>query len=183
MNFDIKDVKSWANRHDVKVGDDGYVSSDINTLQDDLKSGIAQIRIICHVRDDDVECFCCKAFGTTRNYGFFLPADAVKEDKYRPFKSMRELTEIVYSKDWEYGNLSVGDSLWIRRKGDEHYHQNLLITSLGYDENDLISMNGKLMQGWLDEFEFLAHCEWHPFGVEVKMTDSERKEAEDFINK
>ena len=27
MNFDIKDVKSWANRHDVKVGDKGYVSS------------------------------------------------------------------------------------------------------------------------------------------------------------
>lgn len=24
MNFDVKDVKSWANRHDVKVGDKGY---------------------------------------------------------------------------------------------------------------------------------------------------------------
>lgn len=169
MIFDIKDVKSWSNRHDVKVGDDGYVSSDINTLQDDLKSGIAQIRIICHVRDDDVECFCCKAFGNIRNYGFFLPVDAVKEDKpekkYRPLKSMRELTEIVYSNDWECNNLSVGDSLWVRRKGDEHVHQNLLIISLGYNENDLISMNGKPMQEWLDEFEFLAHCEWHPFGV------------------
>ena len=41
---------------------------------------------------------------------------------YRPFKSMRELTEIVYSNDWEYNNLSVGNSLWIRRKGDEHVH-------------------------------------------------------------
>ena len=173
MNFDIKDIKSWANRHDVKVGDSGYVSSDINTLQDDLKSGIAQIRIICHVRDDDVECFCCKAFGNCSNYGFFLPLDAVKKDKpkekrYRPFKSMRELTEIVYSKDWEYDNLSVGDSLWIRRKGDNHIHQNLLITSLGYDENDLIFMNGKPMQQWLDEVEFLAHRKWNPFGVEVK---------------
>lgn len=100
---------------------------------------------------------------------FFLPLKAVKkEKKYRPFKNMRELTEIVYSKDWEYDNLSVGDSLWIRRKGDNHIHQNLLITSLGYNENDLIFMNGKLMQQWLDEAEFLAHREWHPFGVEVK---------------
>lgn len=90
MKFDIKNVKSWANRHDVKVGDDGYVSSDINTLQDDLKSGIAQIRIICHVRDDDVECFSCKAFGSIRNYGFFLPADAVKKEEYRPFKDLYE---------------------------------------------------------------------------------------------
>lgn len=169
MNFDVKDLKSWNNRHDVKVGDEGYVSRDLNTLQDDLKSGIAQIRIICHVGDDDVYCFSCKAFGATRNYGFFLPVDAVKEDekKYRPFKTMRELTEVVRGKDWEYNDLSVGDSLLIRHKGDEHYHQNILITSLGYDENDLISMNGRLMQGWLDEFEFLAHCEWRPFGVQI----------------
>lgn len=88
--------------------------------------------------------------------------------KYRPFKSMRELTEVVWGKDWEYNNLSVGDSLLIRRKGDEHFHQNLLITSLGYNEDDLISMNGKSMQEWLDNFEFLAHCNWQPFGVEVK---------------
>ena len=82
---------------------------------------------------------------------------------------MRELTEIVYSKDLGCDNLSVGDNLWIRRKGDNHIHQNLLITSLGYDENDvisiLISMNGKSMQEWLDNFEFLAHDEWVPFGA------------------
>lgn len=88
--------------------------------------------------------------------------------KYRPFKTMSELTEIVYGKDWEYNNLSVGDSLLIRRKGDEHFYQKLLITSLGYDENDLISMNDKPMKEWLDEFEFLAQCEWQPFGVQKK---------------
>lgn len=49
--------------------------------------------------------------------------------KYRPFVSMRELTEIVYSNNWEYNNLTVGDHLWIRRKGDEHCCQDLLITS------------------------------------------------------
>ena len=112
------------------------------------------------------------AFGGTNNFGFFLPLDAVKEDKskkkYRPFKSMSELTEIIYSKDRGCDNLSVGDNLWIRRKGDEHVHQNLLIISLEYNEYDLISMNGKPMQEWLDNFEFLAHCEWHSFGVQKK---------------
>lgn len=34
MNFDIKDVKSWANRHDVKVGDEGYLSDHISYLRD-----------------------------------------------------------------------------------------------------------------------------------------------------
>ena len=93
-------------------------------------------------------------------------------NNYRPFKNMRELTEIVYSKDWKYrDNLSVGNCLTIRHKGDEHFHQNILITSLEYDENNLLSMNGKSMQEWLDEFEFLAHCKWQPFGVEVKNED------------
>ena len=30
MNFDIKDMKSWANRNDVKVGDSGYVANDLD---------------------------------------------------------------------------------------------------------------------------------------------------------
>lgn len=29
MNFDIKDMKSWANRHDVKIGDKGYFADTI----------------------------------------------------------------------------------------------------------------------------------------------------------
>lgn len=72
MNFDIKDVKSWYNRHDVKVGDTGYVSNDLDILRNDLKSGIAQIKIICHVRDNDTDCFAAKASGIIKNYGFFF---------------------------------------------------------------------------------------------------------------
>lgn len=91
-------------------------------------------------------------------------------NNYRPFKSMRELTEIVYSKDWKYrDNLSVGNCLTIRHKGDKHFHQKILITSLVYNKYYLISMNDKPMQEWLDNFEFLAHCEWHSFGVQKKM--------------
>lgn len=86
---------------------------------------------------------------------------------YRPFKSIRELTEIVYNKGRKFrDNLSVGNSLWVRRKVDEPFHQNILITSLGYRGYNLISMNGKSMQEWLDNFELLAHRKWRPFGVE-----------------
>lgn len=168
MNFDIKDVKSWSTRNEVELGKVGFFANSIEQLYKE-ECVISKLSLITKI-----DAF---SFGDENNnsYAFFLPLDAVKKDKskkkYRPFKSMRELTEIVYSKDWEYDNLSVGDSLWIRRKGDEHYHQNLLITSLGYDENDLISLNGKPMQEWLDNFEFLAHSEWWPFGVEVKEND------------
>ena len=169
MNSDIKDMKPWADRHDVNVGDKGYFTHNINWLKDDFELNVDTIACI---RDDFGNCFVSeKSFNDGNSFPFFVPLKAVKEDKpkekkYRPFKTMRELTEVVRGKDWEYNDLSVGDSLLIRHKGDEHYHQNILITSLGYDENDLISMNGRLMQDWLDKFEFLAHCEWRPFGVE-----------------
>lgn len=183
MEFDIKDVKSWATRHDVKtLSDTGFFGNSLSEIDDEIKRYNNGEKDCLHelYQISDNGCYCfgyakyfadTGSFGGTNNFGFFLPVDAVKEDKpkekrYRPFKSMRELTEVVRGKDWEYNDLSVGDSLLIRHKGDEHYHQNILITSLGYDENDLISMNGRLMQGWLDEFEFLAHCEWRPFGVE-----------------
>ena len=185
MKFDVKDVKSWANRHDVHtLSDAGFFGNSLSEIDDEIKryNNGEKDRLHELYQIGDNGCFCFEyalyfadtgAFGGTNNFAFFLPLDAVKKDKpkekrYRPFKSMRELTEIVYSKDWEYDNLSVGDSLWIRRKGDNHIHQNLLITSLGYDENDLIFMNGKPMQQWLDEVEFLAHRRWRPFGVEVE---------------
>lgn len=172
MRFNIKDVKSWANRHDVKVGDKGYVSSDINILRDDLKSGIAQIRIICHVKDDVVECFCCKAFGATRNYGFFLPADAVKEDekKYRPFKSMIEFTKVVYNFVPDYLSITgVGESFTVRRKYNQHIEK-VLITHLEYDANhNLISINGQSLKSLFENYEIITDDDKIiPFGVEVE---------------
>lgn len=167
MNFDIKDVKSWYNRHDVKIGAEGYFCNRVSDLYDMRNTEISKIE---RIFDNRANCFSSTAF--YGDYSFFLPLNAVKEDKaknkYRPFKSMRELTDIIYSIELGCSYLSVGDSLWVRRKGDKHFHQNLLIISLGYDENDLISLNGKPMQEWLDNFEFLAHCEWQPFGVEKK---------------
>lgn len=171
MKFDIKNVKSWASRHDVKVGDEGYFFHAIDILKGSESECLKPIKsVLFTLRNNYAKCFKIELGPDGDDvFEFFLPLNAVKEDKpkkYRPFTDMRELTEIVWGEGWEYNNLSVGDSLLIRHKGDEHYHQNILITSLGYDENDLISMNGRLMQDWLDEFEFLAHCEWRPFGVE-----------------
>lgn len=179
MNFDIKDVKSWFNRHDVKVGDSGYVANDLDILQDDLKSGIAQLRMISYVGDTDAYCFSAKAFGAHRNFGFFLPSDAVKEDKpkekkYRPFKTMRELTEVVRGKDWEMNDITTGDELMIRSKGCEDRHRRVLITDLTLDNNcNLLFINNKTMKVWLDNYEVMSSsaCDWVPFGVEIEDED------------
>ena len=185
MNFDIKDLKSWANRNDVvELSVAGFFGNSLLEIDNEIrrynKGEKGHLHMLYQISDNGCCCFGYAtyfsdtgAFSGTSNFAFFLPVDKVKknkpEKKYRPFKSMRELTEIVYGEDWEYDNLSVGDSLWIRRKGDNHIHQNLLITSLGYDENDvisiLISMNGKSMQEWLDNYEIEINGEWQPFGA------------------
>lgn len=175
MNFDIKNIKSWSNRHDVKVGDSGYVSNDLDVLRDDLKSGIAQIRIISHVGDNDAYCFSAKAFGAPRNYGFFLPADAVKEDKfkekkYRPFKSMIELTEIAeITNPNSYNVMGVDEALFVKRKCNGHYEK-VLITHLEYDKyHNLIAINNKNLKTWFENYELKnGFGKYVPFGVEVK---------------
>lgn len=167
LKFNIKDIKSWSNRHDVKVGAEGYFFNKISDLHDIEHIEYSKIE---RINDNQANCFSSTAF--YGSFSFFLPLNAVKKieakSKYRPFKSIRELTEIVYNKGRKFrDNISVGSILWVRSKGDENFHQNILITSLGYrGYNNLISINGKSMQEWLDNFELRAHQEWVPFGVQ-----------------
>ena len=175
MDFNIEDVKSWVNRYEVKVGDKGYVSSNLYSLQDDLKSNVALIREISRICYDDVECFSCKAFGTIRSYGFFLPLDAVKADepkekKYRPFESMKEFTKVVYNLVPDYLNITgVGESFTVRRKYNQHIEK-VLITHLEYDANrNLISINGQSLRDLFENYDIVTDDDKIiPFGVEVK---------------
>ena len=175
MKFDLKDVKSWANRHDVKVGDKGYVSSNLHSLQEDLKNNVALIREISHICDD-VYCFSCKAFGNIRSYGLFLPLDKVKEPnekKYRPFKSMAEFTKVAYNLVPDYLNIAgVGESFMVRRKYNQHIEK-VLITHLEYDENhNLISINGQSLKSLFENYEIITDDDKIiPFGVEVIKND------------
>lgn len=172
MNFDIKDMKSWADRHDVNVGDKGYFTHSINWLKDDFELNVDTIACI---RDDFGNCFVSeKSFNDGNSFPFFVPLKAVKEDKpkeYRPFKTMRELTEVVRGKDWEMNDITTGDELMIRSKGCEDRHRRVLITDLTLDNNcNLLFINNKTMKVWLDNYEVMSisACDWVPFGVEVK---------------
>lgn len=174
MNFDIKDMKSWADRHDVNVGDKGYFTHNINWLKDDFELNVDTIACI---RDDFGNCFVSeKSFNEGNSFPFFVPLKAVKEDKpkekkYRPFKTMRELTEVVRGKDWEMNDITTGDELMIRSKGCEDRHRRVLITDLTLDNNcNLLFINNKTMKVWLDNYEVMniSACDWVPFGVEIE---------------
>lgn len=174
MNFDIKDMKSWADRHDVNVGDKGYFTHSINWLKDDFELNVDTIACI---RDDFGNCFVSeKSFNEGNSFPFFVPLKAVKEDKpkekkYRPFKTMRELTEVVRGKDWEMNDITTGDELMIRSKGCEDRHRRVLITDLTLDNNcNLLFINNETMKVWLDNYEVMSvsACDWVPFGVEIE---------------
>lgn len=177
MNFNIKDVKSWADRHDVNVGDKGYFIHSINWLKNDFELNVDTIACI---RDDFGNCFVSgKSFNEGNSFPFFVPLKAVKEDKpkekkYRPFKTMRELTEVMRGKDWEMNDITTGDELMIRSKGCEDRHRRVLITDLTLDNNcNLLFINNKTMKVWLDNYEVMSSsaCDWVPFGVEIEDED------------
>ena len=168
MNFDVKDVKSWVNRYEVKVGDKGYVSSNLYSLQDDLKNNVALIREISRICYDDVECFSCKAFGTIRSYGFFLPLDAVKADepkekKYRPLKSIDEMDCL-----FDCSVMSAKNFITYRSKITGEIYIELLF-AVSRDKNDVLSsINNIPVQDLFNNFEIRKNGEWLPFGIKVE---------------
>jgi hypothetical protein len=168
MNFDVKDVKSWVNRYEVKVGDKGYVSSNLYSLQDDLKNNVALIREISRICYDDVECFSCKAFGTIRSYGFFLPLDAVKADepkekKYRFLKSIDEMDCL-----FDCSVMSAKNFITYRSKVTGEIYIELLF-AVSRDKNDVLSsINNIPVQDLFNNFEIRKNGEWLPFGIKVE---------------
>lgn len=156
MNFDVKDVKSWANRHDVKVGDEGYFADNI----EELKTENNRTRMISEILDDHAFCFCTP----TNRYSFFLPLNAVKkEKKYRPLKSIDEMDCL-----FDCSVMSAKNFLTYRNKASGKIYIELLF-SVCRDKDDILrSINNIPVQNLFNYFEIRKNGEWLPFGVEVK---------------
>ena len=176
MNFDIKDIKSWANRYDVKIGEKGYFINNLESFKED-RADNSEFKIdrIKGIRDDFANCFISVSLFCLQDcFPFFLPLDAVKKDKpekkYRPFKSMAEFTKVVYNLVPDYLNITgVGESFMVRRKYNQHIEK-VLITHLEYDANhNLISINGQSLKSLFENYEIITDDDKIiPFGVEVK---------------
>lgn len=183
MNFDVKDVKSWANRHDVHtLSDAGFFGNSLSEIDDKIERYNNGEKDHLHelYQISDNGCFCfgyalhfadTGAFAGTNNCAFFLPLDAVKEEKkYRPFESMKEFTKVVYDLVPDNLNITgVGESFTVRRKYNQHIEK-VLITHLEYDANhNLISINGQSLKSLFENYEIITdEDKIIPFGVEVK---------------
>lgn len=159
MNFDIKDVKSWYNRHDVKVGDEGYFADKI----EELKAEDNRTRVITEIIDDHAFCFRTP----TNRYSFFLPLNAAKKDKpekkYRPLKSIDEM-ECLF----DCSVMIAKNFLTYRNKTSGKIYIELLF-SVCRDKDDILSsINNIPVQNLFNYFEIRKNGEWLPFGIEVK---------------
>lgn len=176
MKFDIKDVKSWANRHDVKVGDEGYFCNHISDLYDMSNFELTKIE---RIRDNQASCFFSTAF--YGGYSFFLPLNAVKEDKlekkYRPFKDLYEFYQFLsfnsrITKEDFTPNMLLGLYFKYREKKAPRFAHTIVINRIDFDLADdpcEPCIEGRNLGLWFDFSEIMNDDgEWQPFGVEVK---------------
>lgn len=163
MKFDIKDVKSWANRHDVKVGDEGYFADNI----EELKAENNRTRRIAEILDDHAFCFCAP----TNRYSFFLPSEAVKADKpkekkYRPFKKIKDFYDcgVIKGKD----DCLIDSVLTLRDKKNYNLTRDMKVIDVEYDFDTVIRINRCSLAYFFTYFDIYINGEWVPFGVEVE---------------
>lgn len=186
MNFDIKDVKSWANRHDVKIkAVTGFFGNSLSEIDNEIrrynKGEKDHLHELYKISDNGCYCFGYAmyfadtgAFGGTQTFAFFLPLDAVKEDKpkkkYRPFKTISELEyELNKGNRNVHQFLSVGNDIFIRNK-NKNQITHLIITRIDIDAetNEILFVNDMSPKTLLDNYEIRVGAEWLPFGVEVE---------------
>lgn len=167
MKFDIKDIKSWHTRHEVKIGAKGYFCNHISDLYDMEDTKLSEIE---RIHDNQANCFSSTAF--YGKFSFFLPLNAVKKDepkvKYRPFKTIDEL-EKVLNKDNRSAHqfMCVGNDIFIRNKNQITH---LIITRIDRNAktNEVINVNGMSPIFLFNNYEIRVGAEWLPFGVEIE---------------
>lgn len=159
MNFDVKDVKSWANRHDVKVGDEGYFADSI----EELKTEDNRTRTIKNIFDDEAFCF----RSPTNKYSFFLPLDAVKkEKKYRPLKKIKDFHDCGVIKGED--DCLIGSVLTLRDKKNYNLTRDMEVTDVEYSFDTVLRINRCSLVYFFRYFDIYIDDEWVPFGVEVE---------------
>lgn len=172
MKFDIKDVKSWANRNTVKIGDKGYFFDDIHSMKD--KKDCTAFTI-SGILDNRADCFCIKNRIGISSFNFFLPVEEVKEDKpkkkrYRPFKTINELEKTLNKVNRSaHQFMCVGNDIFIRNI-NKNQITHLIITMIDRDAetNEVLFVNGMSPIYLFNNYEIRVGAEWLPFGVEVQ---------------
>ena len=168
MNFDIKDVKSWSNRYDVKIGDEGYFFHDIDKLRNSENEYIKPVKSkLSVIRDNYARCFQIDNGRDGDNvFEFFLPLDKVKKDKpekkYRPFETIEEFVKTIGD---------IGTIITYREKKEPSQEMRGIFTGYMWDRacrGWILGLGATLyrLENLFELAEYKYKNEWQPFGVE-----------------
>lgn len=164
--FNKEDLITWSNRHKVKVGDKGYFADSITDLHSNIKAGF--VHELMSIFDNNNRCFSDGTF----SYGFFLPKDAVKENKtYRACRNVQELYELVFNfkskmSEEECIHELLGTPIHFKDKNQNEFY--VIITQINIiDSEYLIVLNGAMFsfKELFNNYEIEINGEWKPFGV------------------
>ena len=174
--FNEKDLITWSNRHKAKNSSRGYFANCINDLKDDIEHN--KIRTLVAVSASYDRCFDCYSFtgSDIYSFSFFLPVDAVKEEKaYRACKNVQELYELVSNlkskmSEKECIDELIGTVIHFKLKGfDTTVYE--CITGIAVYINGDISVHIKGENFELDDlfkhYKIEINGEWLPFGVKA----------------
>ena len=178
--FDEKDLITWSNRYNAKVGDKGYFADCIYDLKDDIEND--NFRTLVNISESYDRCFdCYSSFDSeTYSFSFFLPKDAVKENKtyktYRACKTVQDVYKLVFNSKCEQLedrfciDKLVGTVIHFKQKGfDMTYYE--CITGIAVYNNGDIAVHIDGCNFELDElfkkYKIEINGEWKPFGVEA----------------
>lgn len=185
MNFDIKDIKSWSNRHDVKtLSVTGFFGNSLLEIDNEIrrynKGEKDRLHMLYQISDNGCCCFGYAtyfadtgAFSGTNNFAFFLPLDKVKiEIRYKPFKDAYEFYKFLVNpsltrKDFSNKLLLNLPITW-RKKDTSNFTTTEIITSVEVaviDGCQLTSINGKELKDWINNYEIEIDGEWQSFGA------------------
>ena len=172
--FDEKDLITWSNRHNAKNNSRGYFANCIYDLKDDIEHN--KIRTLVAVSASYDRCFDCYSCTDSEIYSFsfFLPVDAVKEEKaYRACRNVKELYELVSNlkskmSEKECIDELIGTVIHFKQKGfDTTLYA--CITGIAVYNNGDIAVHIDSCNFELDElfkrYEIEINGEWLPFGV------------------
>lgn len=166
--FDEKDLFTWSNRHEAKIGTKGYFADSITDLHSNINAGY--VHELMSIFNKNNRCFSNGTF----SYGFFLPVDAVKEEKkYRACKSIQEFYGLVFNckratKDSFCINGLIGTVIHFRFKGIETSYYECITGIVVYINGDIAvhidGCNFELLE-LFNDYEIEINGEWKPFGV------------------
>ena len=173
--FNEKDLITWSNRHEAKINTIGYCANSITELKDNILDD--KIRLLVSISNDYERCFnsCLLTDHNVLSYGFFLPKDAVKENKtYRACRTVKELYELIFNTkskadDRFYIDELVGTVIHFKQKGFDTTYYECITGIVVYINGDIaVHIGGSQFElpELFKRYEIEINGEWKTFGVE-----------------